>query len=216
MNEVLRRIGRHGIVPVIALPDADTAGPLAQALVAGNLPVAEVTFRSEAAAEGIGRMREAEPDMLVGAGTVLTLAQVRAARDADASFIVAPGFDPEIVDYCLERDIPVMPGIATASELTQAVKRGLPAVKFFPAEQMGGLATLKALAGPYPNVLFMPTGGINAANMALYLSWQRILAVGGSWMVAKDLLAAQRFNDIRDMAAHAVRMVEGLGRPEFM
>ncbi len=213
MDETLRRIGSHGIVPVISLPDADTAEPLAQALAAGGLPVAEVTFRSDAAAEGIARMKVAEPGLLVGAGTVLTLAQARAALDAGAAFIVAPGFDPEIVEFCLERQVPVVPGVATASDLTQAVKRGLSVVKFFPAEALGGLTLMKALAGPFPGVLFLPTGGINATNMALYLSWPRVLAVGGTWMVAKDLLIAKRFDDVRELAAQAARLVGCMQRP---
>jgi 2-dehydro-3-deoxyphosphogluconate aldolase/(4S)-4-hydroxy-2-oxoglutarate aldolase len=215
MNETLRRIGRHGIVPVISLPDAQCAEPLARALVAGGLPVAEVTFRSAAAAEGIARMKKAEPDMLVGAGTVITVDNAEAALDAGAAFIVAPGFDPAIVDICLSCSVPVMPGVATASELTQAVVRQLPAVKFFPAEAMGGLKTLKALSAPFPNVLFMPTGGVDASNMASYLAWDRILAVGGSWMVAKHLLAAGHYDDICDLTARAVAVVQGLKRPDF-
>ncbi len=216
MNEILRRIGTIGIVPVVSLPDATRARPLAQALVRGNLPVAEVTFRTAAAAEGIALMKQAEPEMLVGAGTVLTTAQVRAALDAGAEFIVAPGFDPQVVDYCLERAVPVMPGVMTASELTQAVLRNLPAVKFFPAEAMGGMKTLKALAGPFPDVLFMATGGVTAANVGSYLSWNRMLAIGGSWMVAKDLLAEERYDDVSALALQAVCIVAGLKDRSFL
>lgn len=207
MGTLLKRIHDIGIVPVVALPSVDHAEPLARALMHGGLPVAEVTFRTEAAAAGMAAMARACPDMLVGAGTVLTTQQVDAAMDAGASFIVAPGFDSAVVDYCLERDIPVMPGIATASELTQAVLRGLPAVKFFPAEALGGLRTLKSLAAPFPGVSFMVTGGIAAGNMAPYLAWERILAIGGSWMVKKDLLVAGDYDRISKLAAEAVAAV---------
>ena len=200
---ILDTIRAVGIVPVVALPEPRHAVPLARALTNGNLPVAEVTFRTPAAAEGIRLMTREFPDMLVGAGTVLTTAQADAAMDAGAAFIVAPGFDPAVVDYCLERDIPVMPGIATASELTQAVLRKLPAVKFFPAEAMGGLKTLKGLAAPFPPMEFMVTGGLSMDNMAPYLAWDRILAIGGSWMVKKQFIADERFDRISELAAQA-------------
>ncbi|MBG0790034.1 MAG: bifunctional 4-hydroxy-2-oxoglutarate aldolase/2-dehydro-3-deoxy-phosphogluconate aldolase [Desulfovibrionaceae bacterium] len=203
----LDAIHATGIVPVVALPDPGHAVPLAQALVDGELPVAEVTFRTPAAAEGIGLMTRHFPDMLVGAGTVLTTDQVDAAVDAGAAFIVAPGFDPVVVDYCLERSIPVMPGVATASELTQAVLRELPAVKFFPAEAMGGLKTLKSLAAPFRPMRFMVTGGLSMDNMAPYLAWDRILAVGGSWMVTRRLVVDGHFARIRTLAAEAVQAV---------
>jgi 2-dehydro-3-deoxyphosphogluconate aldolase / (4S)-4-hydroxy-2-oxoglutarate aldolase len=204
---LLDSIRAVSIVPVVALPDPGHAVPLAEALVDGELPIAEVTFRTPAAAEGIRLMTRQCPDMLVGAGTVLTTAQVDAAMDAGAAFIVAPGFDPVVVDYCLERSIPVMPGVCTASELTQAVLRELPAVKFFPAEAMGGLKTLKSLAAPFRPMDFMVTGGLSMDNMAPYLAWDRILAIGGSWMVKKQLLADRDFDRVRALAAEAVRAV---------
>jgi 2-dehydro-3-deoxyphosphogluconate aldolase/(4S)-4-hydroxy-2-oxoglutarate aldolase len=204
---LLDTIRAVSIVPVVALPEPGHAVPLAKALVDGELPIAEVTFRTPAAAEGIRLMTRECPDMLVGAGTVLTTAQVDAAMDAGAAFIVAPGFDPVVVDYCLERSIPVMPGVCTASELTQAVLRELPAVKFFPAEAMGGLKTLKSLAAPFRPMDFMVTGGLSMDNMAPYLAWDRILAIGGSWMVKKQLLADRDFDRVRELAAEAVQAV---------
>ncbi|BDQ35014.1 bifunctional 4-hydroxy-2-oxoglutarate aldolase/2-dehydro-3-deoxy-phosphogluconate aldolase [Pseudodesulfovibrio portus] len=207
---LLDTIRAVSIVPVVALPEPGHAVPLAKALVDGELPIAEVTFRTPAAAEGIRLMTRECPDMLVGAGTVLTTAQVDAAMDAGAAFIVAPGFDPVVVDYCLERSIPVMPGVCTASELTQAVLRELPAVKFFPAEAMGGLKTLKSLAAPFRPMDFMVTGGLSMDNMAPYLAWDRILAIGGSWMVKKQLLADRDFDRVRELAAEAVQAVRAL------
>ena len=158
MNETIRGFG---LVPVVVLNDAKDAVPLAKALCEGGLPVAEVTFRTDAAEESIRRIAEAFPEMLVGAGTVLTTDQVDRAVAAGAKFIVSPGFDPEIVDYCLSKEIPIYPGVVTPSELAQAVKRGLKVVKFFPAEAYGGVNTIKALAAPYPMVKFMPTGGVS-------------------------------------------------------
>lgn len=207
---LLDTIRSVGIVPVVALPEPNHAVPLAKALVEGGLPIAEVTFRTPAAAEGISLMTRECPDMLVGAGTVLTTDQVDAAMDAGASFIVAPGFDPVVVDYCLERSIPVMPGVCTASELTQAVLRELPAVKFFPAESMGGLKTLKSLAAPFRPMQFMVTGGLSMDNMGPYLAWDRILAIGGSWMVKKQLITDGDFDRIRQLAAEAVRAVRAV------
>ncbi|MBR4175555.1 MAG: bifunctional 4-hydroxy-2-oxoglutarate aldolase/2-dehydro-3-deoxy-phosphogluconate aldolase, partial [Lachnospiraceae bacterium] len=148
------------------------------------------------------------PDMLVGAGTVLTKEQVDRAIGAGAKFIVSPGFDPEIVDYCLEKGYPVYPGIITPSELAQAVKRGLEVVKFFPAEQFGGVATIKALAAPYTQVKFMPTGGVNAKNLPDYLGFNKIIACGGSWMVKGDLVKAGEFDKIKEMTAEAVKLVK--------
>ncbi len=202
------QIASYGVVPVVVLNDAKDAEPLAQALVDGGLPVAEVTFRTDAAEESIKRMTAKFPDMLVGAGTVLTRDQVDRAMAAGAKFIVSPGFDPEIVDYCLEKGYPVYPGIITPSELAQAVKRGLEVVKFFPAEQFGGVATIKALAAPYTQVKFMPTGGVNAKNLPDYLGFSKIIACGGSWMVKGDLVKAGEFDKIKEMTAEAVKLVK--------
>ncbi len=195
-----------GVVPVVVLDDAKDALPLAKALVEGGLPCAEVTFRTAAAEESIRLMSGAYPDMLVGAGTVLTTEQVDRAAAAGAKFIVSPGFDPEIVDYCLEKGIPVFPGCITPSEVAQAVKRGLKVVKFFPAEQAGGVAMIKAMAAPYTMVKFMPTGGVSAKNLESYLSFDRILCCGGSWMVKGDLIRAGEFDKIRDLTKEAVEL----------
>ena len=202
------QIASYGVVPVVVLNDAKDAEPLAQALVEGGLPVAEVTFRTEAAEESIRIMSTKYPDMLVGAGTVLTKEQVDRAIGAGAKFIVSPGFDPEIVDYCLEKGYPVYPGLITPSELAQAVKRGLEVVKFFPAEQFGGVATIKALAAPYNKVKFMPTGGINAKNLPDYLGFDKIIACGGSWMVKGDMIKAGEFDKIKEMTAEAAKLVK--------
>ena len=198
----------YGVVPVVVLNDAKDALPLAKALVEGGLACAEVTFRTEAAEESIRLMSEAYPEMLVGAGTVLTIDQVDRAVKAGAKFIVSPGFDPEIVDYCLENNIPVFPGCVTPSEVAQAVKRGLKVVKFFPAEQAGGIAMIKAMAAPYTMVKFMPTGGINTTNLADYLSCDKILCCGGSWMVKGDMIKAGEFDKICTMAKEAVAKVK--------
>ena len=198
----------YGVVPVVVLNDAKDALPLAKALVEGGLPCAEVTFRTDAAEESIRLMSEAYPEMLVGAGTVLTIDQVDRAVKAGAKFIVSPGFDPEIVDYCLENNIPVFPGCVTPSEVAQAVKRGLKVVKFFPAEQAGGIAMIKAMAAPYTMVKFMPTGGISTKNLADYLSCDKILCCGGSWMVKGDMIKAGEFDKICTMAKEAVAKVK--------
>ena len=190
MNEVLKKIGEIGIIPVVVLDDAKDAEPLAKALIEGGLPCAEVTFRTAAAEEVIRKMSTAYPDLFVGAGTVLTIEQVNRAVDAGAKFIVSPGLNPEIVKYCVQRGIPVCPGTCTPSEVEQALALGLDTVKFFPAEPAGGLGFIKAMAAPYTGVKFMPTGGISAKNVREYLAYDRILACGGSWMVKKDLVKA--------------------------
>ena len=200
------------VVPVVVLNDAKDAVPLAEALVKGGLPCAEVTFRTEAAEESIRRMSEKYPEMLVGAGTVLTTEQVDRAVDAGAKFIVSPGFDPEIVDYCLEKNIPVFPGCISPSEVAQAVKRGLKVVKFFPAEQAGGLPMLKAMAAPYPMLKFMPTGGISAKNLKEYLGFEKILCCGGSWMVKGDMIKNGEFDRIAEMTREAVELAASVRR----
>ncbi len=204
MREVEKKIEELGVVPVVVLEDANDAKPLAKALCEGGLPCAEVTFRTAAAEESIRQMCMAYPEMLVGAGTVLTIDQVNRAVNAGASFIVSPGFDPEIVEYCLEKDIPVFPGCITPSEVAQAVKRGLKIVKFFPAEQFGGINTIKALSAPYVGLKFMPTGGISTTNLKEYLSCDSIIACGGSWMVKGDLIKSGEFEKIKEMTQEAV------------
>ncbi len=204
---VSEAIQKMGVVPVVVLNDTKDAAPLAKALVEGGIPCAEVTFRTEAAEESIRIMAKEFPEMLVGAGTVLTIEQVDRAVAAGAKFIVSPGFDPEIVDYCIEKEIPVYPGCITPSEVAQAVKRGLKVIKFFPAEQFGGVATIKALAAPYTGVKFMPTGGVSAKNLESYLSFDRIVACGGSWMVKGDLVKAGKYDEITELVKEAVQLV---------
>lgn len=206
MNTVIEKFSAFGIIPVVVLEKTKDAAPLAKALTEGGLPCAEVTFRTDTAEESIKIMASEYPDMFVGAGTVLTIEQVDRAVAAGAKFIVSPGFDSEIVDYCLSKEIPVFPGCVTPSEVAQAVKRGLKVVKFFPAEQFGGVATIKAIAAPYVGLKFMPTGGINAKNLESYLSCDKIVACGGSWMVKGDLIKAGKFDEIKAMTEEAVKL----------
>ncbi|MCH5264590.1 MAG: bifunctional 4-hydroxy-2-oxoglutarate aldolase/2-dehydro-3-deoxy-phosphogluconate aldolase [Lachnospiraceae bacterium] len=208
MNTVLEQIGKTGIVPVVVLNDSKDAEPLAKALCDGGLPCAEVTFRTEAAEESIRIMAEKFPEMLVGAGTVLTTEQVDRAVAAGAKFIVSPGLNPKVVKHCLERNIPVAPGTQTPSEMEQALEMGLDVVKFFPAEPAGGVKMIKAVAAPYTTLKFMPTGGINLDNVEEYLKYDRILACGGSWMVKGDLIDAGKFDEIRQMTKDAAAMVK--------
>ena len=210
MNNVAESIKNMIIVPVVVLNDVKDAAPLAKALCEGGLPCAEVTFRTDAAEESIRIMAKEFPEMLVGAGTVLTTDQVDRAVNAGAKFIVSPGFDPEIVDYCIAKEIPVFPGCITPSEVAQAVKRGLKVVKFFPAEQFGGVATIKALAAPYTGVKFMPTGGVNAKNLPDYLACDKIIACGGSWMVKGDMIKAGEFDKIKALTEEAVALAKGI------
>lgn len=202
------KIKSFGVIPVVVLENAEDAKPLAEALVKGGLPVAEVTFRTAAAKESIRIMSENYPEMLVGAGTVLSVSQVDEAMEAGAKFIVTPGFDEEVVDYCLSKDIPVFPGVITPTEVTMAVKKGLKVVKFFPASQFGGLKTIKALSAPFGMVKFMPTGGIDASNLSEYLSSDKIVACGGSWMVKGDLVKAKEFDKIEALTKEAVELVK--------
>lgn len=208
MKNIMVEIEKTGVVPVVVIENVKDAEPLAKALCEGGLPCAEVTFRTAAAEESIKKITEAYPEMLVGAGTVLTTAQVDKAAAAGAKFIVSPGFDPEIVDYCLKKEIPVFPGCITPSEVAQAVKRGLKVVKFFPAAQFGGISTIKALASPYVGLKFMPTGGVNAKNLGEYLGCNAIAACGGSWMVKSDLIKAGEFEKIKEMTKEAVSLVK--------
>ena len=210
MKTLEERFYDYAVVPVVVLNDADDAVPLADALIKGGLPCAEVTFRTDAAEESIRRICESFPDMLVGAGTVLTTEQVERAHKAGAKFIVSPGFDPEIIDCCISIGLPVLPGCITPSEIAQAVKRGLKVVKFFPAEQSGGVAMIKATAAPYSMVKFMPTGGISTKNLADYLSCDKILCCGGSWMVKEDLIKSGSFDKITDMTREATALARSI------
>lgn len=209
MNPILEEIRLLGIVPVIALDNVEDALPLAKALYDGGLPCAEVTFRTDAAEEAIKAMTKSYPDMLVGAGTVLTTEQVDRAVNAGAKFIVSPGFNPKIVSYCVSKDIPIVPGCSSPSDIEQALEHGLELVKFFPAEASGGLAKIKAMAAPYTAMKFMPTGGINEKNINSYLDFNKIIACGGSWMVRKDLLQAKDFDGIRKLTEEAIQLMLG-------
>lgn len=208
MNKILKQIEETGIVPVVVLNDAKDAEPLAQALCDGGLPCAEVTFRTDAAEESIRIMTEKFPDMLIGAGTVLTTEQVDRAVAAGAEFIVSPGLNPKVVKYCVDKGILIIPGCANPSDVEQAIEYGLEAVKFFPAEQAGGLAYIKAIAAPYVSMKFMPTGGINPDNVKAYLAYDRILACGGSWMVKSGFINAGEFDKIKAMVEEAVEIVK--------
>ena len=209
MNDVLQQISNIGIIPVIAIEDAEQAVPLARALVAGGLPAAEVTFRTAAGEEAIRRIAKEVPEMLVGAGTVLTKEQADRALAAGAQFIVSPGFNPEVTRYVIEKGALMMPGTATPGEMEQAMSMGLDVVKFFPAEQNGGVAKLKALAGPYTNLRWMPTGGVNTKNMMDYLGFDKIVACGGTWMVKKDLINGQKWDEITAICKDAVKTMLG-------
>lgn len=210
MNEIADKIQEYGVVPVVVINDAKDAGKLADVLCEEGLSCAEVTFRTDAAKDAICIMADVHPEMLVGAGTVLTVEQVEEAVAAGAKFIVSPGFDPEIVDYCIARNIAVFPGCVTPSEAAQAVKRGLKVVKFFPAQQFGGVSTVKALAAPYTKLKFMPTGGINKENLESYLSCDKVIACGGSWMVKNELIENGEFDKIRQMTRQTVEMVAAI------
>lgn len=209
MNPIVEEISKIGIVPVIALDDAKDAKPLAEALCKGGLPCAEVTFRTDAAEESIRIMAEEFPEMLVGAGTVLTTEQVDRAVGAGAKFIVSPGLNPKVVSYCLEKKVPILPGTSNPSDVEAAIELGLEVVKFFPAEQAGGINMIKAMSAPYTKMKFMPTGGVNANNLKDYLDFGKIVACGGSWMVKKDLVAAGKFDEIETLTREAVTKMLG-------
>ena len=209
MNDVLVEISKMGIVPVVKLDNAADAEPLAKALCEGGLPCAEVTFRTDAAEEAIRIMTTKYPQMLVGAGTVLTTDQVDRAVGAGAKFIVSPGLNPKVVKYCIDKGIPVTPGTSNPSDVEQAIELGLEVVKFFPAEAAGGLNMIKSMAAPYVNMKFMPTGGINAKNLTSYLDFPKIIACGGSWMVSDAMIQAGEFDKIKEITREAVTQMLG-------
>ena len=206
LTEQLRTIK---IVPVIALDNAADAVPLGAALRKSGIPVAEITFRSPAAAEAIRRLRDADPDILIAAGTVLNAAQAKAAQQAGADFIVSPGFNPNTVKACQDMDIPITPGINNPTAIEAALEHGITTVKYFPAEASGGLKMLKALLAPYAMLQVMPTGGIGTHNIRDYLALKNVIACGGSWMVEKTLLDAQNWEEIARLAREAVALVQG-------
>ncbi|MGL4737298.1 MAG: bifunctional 4-hydroxy-2-oxoglutarate aldolase/2-dehydro-3-deoxy-phosphogluconate aldolase [Cellulosilyticaceae bacterium] len=210
MYTILERLEMVGIVPVIKIERVEDAVPLARALCDGGLPVAEVTFRTACAKDAIREIRTALPHMLVGAGTVLTTKQVDEAIEAGAEFVVSPGLNEQVVRYCQKKGIPILPGCANPSDVEKAITLGLEVVKFFPAEAAGGLPMIKAMSAPYHQMRFMPTGGINEANLESYLAFNKIIACGGSWMVSEELIAQGQFDQIRILTQQAVGKMLGL------
>lgn len=202
--DIIKELSLIGIVPVIALDDAKDASPLAEALCRGGLPCAEITFRTDAAEESIRIMTKKFPEMLVGAGTVLTTEQADRAISAGARFLVSPGINPDVVKHCLAKGYPIVPGCATPSEVETAISLGLDTVKFFPAEAAGGIAMIKAMSAPYGKIKFMPTGGIGEGNLNDYLSFAKIFACGGSWMAPKKLISEGKFDEIERLTRGAV------------
>ena len=209
MNEILKQIGELGIVPVVKIDDVKDAVPLAQALIRGGLPLAEITFRTAAAEKAIQSITSTLPEILVGAGTVLNVEQVKRAVEAGAKFIVSPGFNPVVVEYCVNNQIPITPGCSNPSDIEMALCYGLDVVKFFPAEAFGGLAALKAISGPYGMIEFIPTGGISPENINGYLAFNKILACGGSWMVKDELIKKGSFDEITRLTREAVNLILG-------
>ena len=209
MSAIVERLAAIRLVPVVELETAEQAVPLGRALIAGGLPCMEVTFRTGAAADGIRALAAACPEILVGAGTVLTTAQADAAREAGASFLVAPGFNPVIAAHASSIGLQMFPGVCTPTEIEAALGVGLDTLKFFPAEVAGGVAFLKGVAAVYPTVRFIPTGGIGPGNLAGYLALRTVLACGGSWMVNRQLIAAGRFDRITTLAREAVVIAAG-------
>ena len=210
MHVVLEELKKIGLIPVIKIDDAAKAVPLAKALIAGGIPCAEVTFRTAQGEEAMRLINREVPGILLGAGTVLTTVQVDKAIAAGAKFIVSPGFNPKVVSYCVEKGIPITPGCSCPSDIEQALELGLEVVKFFPAEQSGGLEFIKAVAAPYTSMYFVPTGGINAQNVAKYLAFEKVLACGGSWMVNADLINAGEFGKITELCREALLSLLGL------
>ena len=207
MNEVPEKIGALRLVPVVKIENSKDAVPLGRALLDGRLPIAEITFRTAAAEAAIRALTAELPELLVGAGTVLSIDQVTRAVDAGARFIISPGFNPTVVDYCLDHSICMVPGVNNPSQIERALERQLKVVKFFPAEATGGLAFLKAVAAPYSDILFMPTGGINLQNLLSYLSFPRVMACGGSWMVEAAMISAGNFAEIEKRTREAVATI---------
>lgn len=215
MADTLAALSRIGLVPVITIGSPRHAVPLAEALLDGGIGCAEVTFRTPSAAEAIHRITSTCGELLVGAGTVLTVEQAERATHAGAQYVVAPGFDPAVVGWCLAHHVPVIPGVATPTEISMALARGLNLVKFFPAEAMGGVQTLRALSAPFANVRFIPTGGITVANLPQYLALPSVAACGGSWMVKEGLITAGKFTEIARLCKQARAIVGQVrGEPE--
>ncbi len=209
MSDIIKIVERNGIVPVVVINDASKAVPLAKAFIDGGLDCVEVTFRTAAAADAIKAMCETFPDLTVGAGTVLSPEQAQKAIDAGSKFIVSPGLNPEVVKYCQSKNVPVLPGISSPTELELAMSLGLEVVKFFPAENIGGLPMIKSMSAPYGKMRFMPTGGISPKNVKDYISFEKIVACGGSWMCAGALIDADKFDEITKLCKEAIQLVHG-------
>lgn len=209
MSAILDQFKKIRVVPVVAIENAQDATQLADALIEGGLPCAEITFRTEAAVDAM-RIMARRGDILVGAGTVLKVDQVKAAVDAGARFMVSPGFNPKVVGYCVENNIAITPGISTPSDIEAALELGVDVLKFFPAEAFGGLKTLKAMSGPYTTVKFVPTGGISPANLVEYLQFPKTLACGGTWIAKSALISEGKFDEIIQNAREAVEIVNKL------
>ena len=208
MDKIIEKISAMGVIPVVAIENASDAGGLGDALIEGGLPCAEITFRTAAAASAIRTLCNSHPEILVGAGTVLTKSDAETAVDAGASFVVTPGFDGDLVDWCLNQSIPVIPGVMTPTDINAAINRKLNVLKFFPAEAAGGVKTLKAISGPYGSIKFVPTGGITLGNLEAYLSLPNVVAWGGSWLVQKDQISSGEFDTIESLVREAVQLVE--------
>lgn len=209
MNKILEKIGELGIVPVVKIEKTEDALPLGRALINGGLPITEITFRTSAAEESIKTLTRELPNLLVGAGTVLTVEQAKKAVSAGAKFIVSPGFNPKVVDYCIENSIPITPGINSPTQIEMALERGIEIVKFFPAEASGGLPLLVSMSAPYSGIKFIPTGGINLNNLTSYLSNQKVHACGGSWMVKPELISSGNFDEITRLTKEAISIMLG-------
>lgn len=207
MDKILEELEKKRIIPVVVLRNIADAKPLAQALCDAGLPCAEITFRTDISADCIKVMSEEFPKMLVGAGTVLTTAQADQAMKAGADFIVSPGLNPTVVKHCIKKKYPVIPGVNNPSDIEAALSFGLTLVKFFPAEASGGLDMIKALSAPYPQIRFMPTGGITPDNLHTYLAFDKVAACGGTWMVKDDLIKLQNFEEIKRLTEDALRTI---------
>jgi len=211
VNKTLEKIGELGLVPVVKIEKAEDALPLGKALLDGGLPIAEITFRTSAAEESIKVLNKELPDLLIGAGTVLTIEQVKKAVSAGAQFIVSPGFNPKVVDYCVENNILITPGLNNPTQIEMALERGIKVVKFFPAEASGGLPLLASMSAPYSGIKFIPTGGINLNNLTSYLSNKKVHACGGSWMVKPELISSGNFDEITRLTKEAISIMLGFG-----
>jgi 2-dehydro-3-deoxyphosphogluconate aldolase / (4S)-4-hydroxy-2-oxoglutarate aldolase len=208
--DIIDRMREMGVIPVVSIPRLEHALPLAESLLEGGLPCAEVTFRTAAAAESMVEMRARFPEIFLGAGTVLTIEQAETAINSGAQFIVSPGTNPAVVDYCLSKGVTIFPGVCTPTEIEMALAKGVDVLKFFPAEPMGGVSFLKAICAPYRQVRFIPTGGIDQKNLGQYLALTEVVACGGSWMVKPELMNAGEFDRIRQLVKEAVALVDEL------